>query len=571
MVRKIIFLIAITIAWPQNLIEVNIDKTKINEGDTFNLIVTSKNESQDLDIRLPKMDRFKIISGPNISSSTSIQIVNGKMTKMSTKTYTWVLLPLKIGKSTIPSLKIMAGKELHTSKSISIEVTKRSDLTSKNSQFFIEAEVDNIDPYRGEQIILSYILYTKVDISSFEDDLPKYKGFWTEELFSAKKLQLYEVKKGNSKYYAATIKKIALFPTKSGKLKIEPLSAIIGVREKQQRWNDFSLFGPPPKKYTIATNTIELEVQPLPKREKGKVSAVIGDWDISSNISKTRLQQDEALTYNIVIKGTGNLYAIDMSNIKFPVELEVFDPKIETKKNPLRDKIGGEKVFEWVFIPRYPGDIIIPSIDFNYFDPIKEEWVTKSTTKYKLEILPNQKSGIIPLGLSKEEIILVGKDIRFIDESKPRWRNLNARLTNRIAIVLIFLSCLVLFIPFIYSYTQFKIDNTFNERQARKAFKIAEKNIISSNSSIEAVYTSIYKSIVIYINLKLGKNRLEYSTDEIINLINLHSESEIEIVELQKILKNSEAARFSQSSINDAQLDSNKVKLLLKKIDNDWL
>ena len=105
MVSKIIFLIAITIAWSQDLIEVNIDKTKINEGDTFNLIVTSKNQSQDFDITLPKMDRIKIVSGPNKSSSTSIQIVNGEMTKMSTKTYTWVLLPLKTGKSIIPSLK----------------------------------------------------------------------------------------------------------------------------------------------------------------------------------------------------------------------------------------------------------------------------------------------------------------------------------------------------------------------------------------------------------------------------------------------------------------------------------
>ena len=85
---------------------------------------------------------------------------------------------------------------------------------------------------------ITYTLFTQVDVSSFDDELPKYKGFWTEELFAAKNLQLREVQKNGSKYYAATIKKLALFPTQSGKLIIDPLTAVIGIREKQQRWND---------------------------------------------------------------------------------------------------------------------------------------------------------------------------------------------------------------------------------------------------------------------------------------------------------------------------------------------
>ena len=185
-------------------------------------------------------------------------------------------------------------------------------------------------------------------MSSFEDELPKYKGFWTEELFTAKNLQLREIQKNGSKYYAATIKKLALFPTRSGKLIIDPLTAVIGIQEKQQRWNNFSLFGPPSKKYTIATNRIELDVQPLPERKNGEMSAIVGDWNILSIISSTDVMQDEAVTLEVKVKGTGNIQAVDLSNIFFPNELEVFEPKIQTKENPLRNNIGGEKIFEWV-------------------------------------------------------------------------------------------------------------------------------------------------------------------------------------------------------------------------------
>ena len=194
--------------------------------------------------------------------------------------------------------------------------------------------------------------------------MPSFKGFWTEELYAPKNLKLREERKNGVKYYAATIKKIALFPTQSGKIIIEPMSAVIGIREKQQRWNDFSLFGPPSKKYTVSTRELSIDVKPLPARENGNISAIVGNWNIKSEVSTSRIKQDEAITFKVIINGTGNLQTVDMTEIYFPNELEVFDPEIESKENPLRDKIGGEKKFEWVLIPRFAGDIFIPKEAF---------------------------------------------------------------------------------------------------------------------------------------------------------------------------------------------------------------
>ena len=244
--RIIIIYLLLTLIWAESAVNVTVDRRRINEGDSITLTVTAKNVKSDPDVQLPNLQDFKIVSGPNQSSSTNVQFVNGKMTKSSSTTLTWTLIPTKTGKLTIPAMVIKAGKQSFTSSPISITVSKQEDLqTEFVSQFFIEAEVDNKTPYRGEQVILTYTLYTKVDVTSFDDELPKFKGFWTEELFAPKNLQLRESQKNGNRFYAATIKKIALFPTQSGGIIIDPMTAVIGIREKQQRWNDFSLFGPP--------------------------------------------------------------------------------------------------------------------------------------------------------------------------------------------------------------------------------------------------------------------------------------------------------------------------------------
>ena len=384
MIRLFISCLISTIIWADETVNVNVDRRDIIEGDSITLTITANNVKSDPEVQLPELSDFKVMSGPNQSSSTNVQFLNGKMTKSSTTTLRWSLIPQRTGQLTIPALKIQLGKKSYFSTPITVSDSKRgSSQSGKVSQFFIEAKVDNNTPYRGEQTTLTYTLYTKVDVTSFDDDVPSFKGFWTEELYAPKNLKLREERKNGVKYYAATIKKIALFPTQSGKIIIEPMSAVIGIREKQQRWNDFSLFGPPSKKYTISTRELSIDVKPLPVRQNGNISAIVGNWNIKSEVSTSKIKQDEAITFKIIINGTGNLQTVDMTEIYFPNELEVFDPEIESKENPLRDKIGGEKKFEWVLIPRFAGDIFIPKIQLNYFDPKQGKWVTKSTSRHK--------------------------------------------------------------------------------------------------------------------------------------------------------------------------------------------
>ena len=556
--------------WAEASLNVTVDQRRIDEGDSIILTVIANNVSGDPDVVLPIIADFKVVGSPNQSSSTNVQFINGKMTKSSTVMLTWALIPIKTGQIIIPEIKIQAGKTSFTSSPISITVSKRGNSQSGTKpQFFIEAEIDKDTPYRGEQIIITYTLFTQVDVSSFDDELPKYKGFWTEELFAAKKLQLKKIQKNGSQYHAATIKKLALFPTQSGEIIIKPMTAVIGIPEKQRRWNDFNLFGPPSKKYSISTNQIKLKVKPLPDRKNGKVSAVIGSWNIESGISSTNVKQDEAVTFQIIIDGIGNIQTVDISNIIFPNELEVFEPEIQTNKNPLRDQIGGKKKFEWVLIPRFAGDIYIPQIQLNYFDPKQAKWLTKYTSRHQLIVSPNEKTAISSIGLSKEEIALVGEDIRFIDKSQPKWRDQNSGLVSGTTLSFLLLSGMILAFPYAHNFTRRRMDQSSGGRQARRALKTAFTILDSPSDNPEGIYTHIYKAVISYINHKTGSNKVEYSTGEITEIIKSHNEAKL-FNEIENILARGEAVRFAQIFSQDAQNDLLGIKKLLKEIDANW-
>ena len=154
--RIVIIIFIATCLWAEGSVNVTVDRRRIDEGDSITLTVTAKNLSGNPDIVLPKIPDFKVVSGPNQSSSTNVQFINGKMTKSSTTTFTWTLIPTKIGQLIIPTIIIKIGKQTFNSAPISITVNKRgTSQGSSISKFFIESDIDNQTPYRVEQVTLT--------------------------------------------------------------------------------------------------------------------------------------------------------------------------------------------------------------------------------------------------------------------------------------------------------------------------------------------------------------------------------------------------------------------------------
>ena len=193
----------------------------------------------------------------------------------------------------------------------------------------------------------------------------------------------------------------------------------------------------------------------------------------------------------------------------------------------------------------------------------------QSTPRYQLNVSPNEKALVSTLGLSKEEVALMGEDIRFLDESQPKWRDQTSRLFSGTALTFLLLSGVVFVFPNSLSATREKLDRSSGNRQARRALKSALKILESSGKSSEDIYTQIYKAVVSFMNHKTGSRKVEYSNSELLNILKTKNLDRI-CPKLDKILSRGEAVRFAPVSSQDAHTDLKEIKQLLEEVNRGW-
>ena len=564
---RFLFVAMLGVMFAQPRVVVSIDPRTMVEGDSFTLTVKLENGNDMPSVDTSPLRDYRIVSGP--SQSTNMQWINGKMS--STHSLSWTMIPKKTGKQEFPSLNIRVDKQTFQSDPIKLTVVDRKNAKKLSSnqvpqrKFFIEAKVNNPKPYRGEQVTITYTLYTKTDLSGFDiHKLPRYKGFWSKELYSPNNLQLREAWVNNDKWYASVVKKIALFPTQSGVVNIEPLTAIVGVRERGSRGFGFGSLFSPSKEYTIATNTLELDVKPLPP-SPGKKSAAVGIWNIQSQISSTSIAQDEAVTLKIILQGTGNVQAVDIQDIFFPRELEVFDPEVNVKQNEITDNISGVKTIEYVLIPRQSGEIKIPSVELVYFDLERKKWRTKKTREIELSVEKSSNVAAGATGLSKKEVALIDKDIHFSDLAEPDWRRKQVNIVSNRSILAVMLGFVFYLIPTVVHISRSNLDKTKGSRLAKKASKKALKSLVNSGEP-EELYSSMHNALNIFICSKTGK-QVERSSQEMVHWVQITSNESQVSDGFKQILSRGDAVRFANISAEESMKDLKQFKSLIIDLD----
>jgi len=576
-IRGFLLLFFITLGFGQLQVKVSVDKHKIYEGDSITLSVSVDNANGTPSVDVSRIKDFSIVSGPNQSSN--IQWINGKMS--SNISLSWTIVPKKNGKLIISQLNVTIDGKTYRSQEKTITVYERGkQIQTKTGkkprlEYFVEGEVDKSNPFRGEQITLTYTLYTRVDLTGFDiKEAPRYKGFWATDLYSPKSLQLREVKKNGEKWYAATVKKMALFPTQSGKIEIEPLTASVGVKVKSDRRSFFSdpffsdgFFGNS-KTVTVASNSVKLDVIPLPSSPRN-VSASVGEWNLKTKVNSTDVKQNEAVTLSITLYGKGNLQSVNIEDIGFSSDLEVFEPKVNIIENDKSDRIGGQKMIEYVLIPRNHGRIVIPTINLTYFDLQTNKWKTKSSNPIALNVTPSDSPSSAIIGLTKEEVELMGEDIRFANLESPQWQKRNIPLVSNKTIILFSLSIILLLLPGLVNISQERLSKTENSRKAKKALKKANIHLSKAEETPEQIYSQIHQAVNIYLNYKLHKLS-ERAPSEIMSILYTRNVTESILDNIKEILERGDAVRYSPISQENAKIDLQNIQLHLKEVDNVW-
>lgn len=443
----------------------NVTASVVHVGEQFRLVYTVNERSSDF--KYPTMEHFQILSGPNSSSNTSFQWVNGKSSQSISTTYTFYLSANEPGEFTIPPATVTVNRKTYTSNSVTIKVVPRNTNSggsqgatqqggstqqgvtgggqsgnSQNNQqtaqasvsasgdVFVSGSASKKNVYVGEQFVFTNSIYSKLDLSGFGDvKFPAYTGFWKEDI-DIGNVSLHRVSVDNEIYNAGEIQKCVLFPHKSGDIVIDPAEVEVVARVRQRGGSGMgdpffdSFFQTYQNvRYNCKSKPVTIHVNPLPTEGRpGSFSGAVGNYTMNSSIDKTSLMANEAITIRFTISGSGNVKMIDKLNIKFPYDFEVYEPKITQNSKVNNDIVSGTKVFEYVVIPRNSGDFRIEPFEFSFFNPSKKEYVTLTSPEFEVHVEGRgTELQEVERGVEREDVVSLAEDIRYIKTKTPKF------------------------------------------------------------------------------------------------------------------------------------------------------
>lgn len=587
--RKIIFLLfTILAAWQVKAA----DKVRfvaeaadvVVSGDQVRLVFTVN--SQDIkDFRAPSIKGFDVLMGPSRSQQSSIQIINGKRTSNSSTAFTYILLAGNSGTYTIPAASVEVNGEKVFSNAISIKVLPQ-DQTSGNSgnngggsasssrsqaagsrisanDLFITATASKTTVHEQEAILLTYKVYTVVNLRQLYGKMPDLKGFHTQEVeLPQQKTFTLEHYKGRN-YNTTVWSQYVLFPQQTGKLEI-PSITFDGVVAQQTISDDpFDAFfnggGYVEVKKKITTPKVVINVQLLPAKPAG-FSGAVGEFKLASSINATDVKTNDAVTIKLTLSGTGNMKLIGTPEVKFPQDFEIYDPKVTDDYKLTNSGLTGTKTFEYLAIPRHAGNFTIPAIEFTYFDLKSNSYKTLKTEAYNLKVAKGQGNAdqVISDFTNKESVKMLGKDIRFIKLGDSSLRPKGDFFFGTVGYYLCYLIPLLLFVVFAVIYRQKALENANVAKvKTKKANKVATRRmklagkLLAENKKNE-FYDEVLKALWGYISDKLSIPVSQLSKDNIEAELTNYGVQEALIAEFIGVLNECEYARYAPGNENEA-------------------
>ena len=574
----IIFLFCSALLQAQQL-KVAADKNPAIVGEQI-LIQYSIGEKGD-NFKSPNFKGLQVLSGPNPSTESSYSFVNGKSESKISTTYSYYLKALKEGTYNIsPAIITVNGKSIK-SKTYQLRVVKGSEKNKAQKKalsdnLFIKVEVSKRNIVVGEQILVSYKLFTRIDLHNTNiSSLPALNGFWVKDLETSSRFKR-EVIDGIP-YNVVTVKKSVLTAQKSGELFIDPMKLKCSIRLQTKRNNrdPFANFfggGYNIKEETISSKAITINVTDLPNPLPNFKGAV-GKMSIKSSVDNTSINANNAITYKLTITGTGNIELIEPLDIQFPEDFEVYDPKI-TERIFEGGRKRSIKTFEYLLIPRYKGNYSIPSASLVIYNTKKKQYETKKSSTHALTISASKNNEQGTGQASQQQLRTEQKDIHYIF-TKSNLQVIKERVIQpTLFYILFFLPIFLLILLWIYNKIIGKTDTLSSDWKNKKANKIALKRLKTAqncinNNDFDGLFEEIEKSLWGYFADKFKVAIADLSKETVSTYFKSSAiENTIEN-KFIALLDECEFARFAPTSNKNAQMDTvlDKAKNIIIEVE----
>ncbi|BFP41389.1 BatD family protein [Flavobacteriaceae bacterium GF1] len=520
----------------------------------------------------PTFDGFQVIMGPSQSISSSW--INGKRT--FSKSYSYILKPTAQGSFTIGQAAIEIDGETYKTIPRKVQITQAvanpnapktaEDVADENLHLI--AEVSKGSPYLNEAVTVVYKLYisSNISVTNFRPlDSPKYNNFWSQDIPVTKYNTVNETYKGKP-YRSVILKRVVLYPQKSGKLEIEPLALEIYVDVPTSR-RDF--FGS--RIYTQTSKTVSagkrtLNVLPLP--EQGKpvgFSGAVGQFDFTVTTSKTSLNASESLQAKVEVSGKGNLKLFQLPEPELPSALEVYEPEFDEKVRTTITGMQGKVTNNYTIVPSFRGRYPIPSISFSYFDPRARAYRTLNSDEITINVMEGPTDDVqgTPGLVGRPQIaVATGSQFHFI-KTQPNLISVSTERffgSQKFLWLLFGPLALIPLVLFIRKKKQ-ESDADVEGNRLKMANRLAKKYLSTAKKQLgnpDGFYVALEKALHNYLKAKLKIETSEFSKEKIVDLLNDRKVDEATTSQFIALLQSCEMARYSP--ITNVQMNEDYVK-----------
>ena len=575
-------------------------KKQVVVGERFQVVFEANAEGKNFSA--PSFEGFTVVGGPFTSTSTSFSMTNGSMSHTIKVTYTYALQAYKEGTFRIGSATLTVKGDKVSSEPFEIKVLpddgsfasgsasgnggnqgsqqqNTNDPQVSGKDLFLRVIPSKKSLYVGEQVVLTYKLYTKVPVSSVSlSKSPSYAGFWTKDLSdnSGTLKQSSEYVNG-IEYTTAEIQKVVVVPQRLGKLTLDPMTmecvAQIRTESNNRRSMDpFDVFFNDPffnrnivnVRKELSSQPLTLDVKSLPENGRPESFAgAVGNYNFRSDIDKTELHTNEAVTITLTVSGTGNVELLQMPSPVFPPDFEVYDPKVSTNVNDNANGLSGTKKAEYLVIPRRAGTFDIPAVEFSFFNPSTGTYQTITSDPYRIEVekgAGGEDGGGI-FASNQEGIKYLGSDIRHIMTGSPRLKPMHTVFFGSAAYFVALLVLLLLFVILLFAVKkreQMSKDTAANRN--RKADKVARGRLKNAALFLKAkdqdkFYVEMSQALWGYIADKMGIERSKLSMDTVSETMKDKNVPDELTQQFIDTLNSCEFARFAPGSAEEKMDD----------------
>ena len=530
----------------------------------------------------PDFEGFRVLMGPSQSISSSW--VNG--VRSFSKTYTYTLAPTARGKFTIKQATIVIKGETYKSLPKEVEVTaaverpdgeKTVDDVADESLHLV-AEISKTSPYLNEAVTVVYKLYASpsIDVTNFRAlDNPKYNNFWSQDI-PVTKYDVQNTTYDGKSYRSVILKRVVLYPQRTGELEIEPLSLDVSLQIPTNKRDFFGgrIFAQTNK--TVSAGNRKINVKPLPTEGKpADFSGAVGEFQFSVTTSKTHLNASESLQAKVAINGKGNLKLFEIPSLNLPSSLEVYDPEFNESVRTTLSGMEGNVSNSYTVVPTFKGKYPIPSIAFSFFNPKTEKYQTLSSGEIMINVLEGPTSGAVDnTGLSsnnKQRVVATGDQFVF-NKIKPNLTAINNNYFFGSTSFFLWWLLPVLLIPLaiLFGKKREAIASDVEGNKIKRANKLARKYLSAAKKALgskESFYVALEKALHNYLKAKLKIETSEFSKDKIASLLSEKNVDEATREGFVGLLKNCEMARYSPFSDVQMQQDYNKASEVISQLD----